>query len=311
MQRLVAALMDRPTMSEWRDAISRELGDPTVRLILWDDKSRRFNEVPPLVDAAERKTRGRRWIPIGDRAAPVAVLSIDRRSGDSPELLRAVCAATSLAVGNHQVEAELRTSIARLAAAGDTERRRIARDLHDCAQQRLLSLRIHLSLACDSLPRSEARWNIESLCDEVDQALAELRDVTHGLYPAVLSRYGVAAALRSASSRAALPVRVEDLGISRHDEAIEHAVYFCCLEALQNAAKHGGRHPSAVVRLIERDGDLCFEVVDDGVGFVPHSVNGGDGLVNLADRMRAVGGTLTVDSAPGRGARVSGRIAVA
>lgn len=311
MHRLVAALVDRPTMSDWRSAISRELGDPSVRLVLWDEKSHRFHEVPPSIDSTAAESRGRRWIPIGDETAPVAVLSIDRRFGHCPELLRAVCAATALAVGNVQLEAELRSSIARLAAAGDGERRRIARDLHDCAQQRLLSLRIHLSLACDALPRSEERSKIEALCDEVDQALAELREVTHGLYPAVLSRYGVAAALRSASSRAAVPVRVEDVGISRHDEAIEHAVYFCCLEALQNAAKHGGRHPSAVVRLTEQDGELCFEVVDDGVGFVPHSVNGGNGLVNLADRMRAVGGTLTVDSAPGRGARVRGRIAVA
>ena len=309
LNRLVAALGDRPTMADWRRAISRELGDPSVRLILRDERSR-FHEVPPLMDSMYAEGPGRRCIPIGDRAAPLAVLSIDRRSGDRPELLRAVCAATSLAIGNDQVEAELRTTIARLVAAGDSERRRVARDLHDCAQQRLLSLRIHLSLASDSLPRSEARSQIEALCDEVDQALAEVRDVTHGLYPAVLSRYGVAAALRSASGRAALPVRVEDLGIARHEEAIEHAVYFCCLEALQNAAKHGGRHPSAVVRLTEHDGELCFEVIDDGVGFAPHAVNGGDGLVNLADRMRAVGGTLTVESAPGRGARVRGRIAV-
>jgi signal transduction histidine kinase len=310
LNRLVAALGDRPTMADWRRAISRELGDPSVRLILRDERSRRFHEVAPMMDSTLAEDRGRRWIPIGDRAAPLAVLSIDRRAGDSPELLRAVCAATSLAIGNDHVEQELRTTIARLVAAGDSERRRVARDLHDCAQQRLLSLRIHLSLACDSLPRSEGRSKIEALCDEVDQALAEVRDVTHGLYPAVLIRYGVAAALRSASSRAALPVRVEDLGIERHDEAIEHAVYFCCLEALQNAAKHGGRHPSAVVRLTEHDGELCFEVTDDGVGFAPQAVNGGVGLVNLADRMRGVGGTLTVESAPGRGARVRGRIAV-
>ena len=310
LNRLVAALGDRPTMADWRSAIGRELGDPSVRLIVRDERSRRFHEVAPDMDMALADGPGRRWIPIGDRTAPLAVLSIDRRAGDRPELLRAVCAATSLAIGNDQIEAELRTTIARLVAAGDSERRRVARDLHDCAQQRLLSLRIHLSLACDSLPRSEERSKIEALCDEVDQALAEVRDVTHGLYPAVLSRYGVAAALRSASSRAALPVRVEDLGIARHDEAIEHAVYFCCLEALQNAAKHGGRHPSAVVRLTEHDGQLCFEVIDDGVGFAPHAVSGGDGLANLADRMRAVGGTLTVESAPGRGARVRGLIAV-
>jgi signal transduction histidine kinase len=107
-----------------------------------------------------------------------------------------------------------------------------------------------------------------------------------------------------------LPIRIEDHGLHRHGDAIEHAVYFCCLEALQNAAKHGGKGASAVVRLDEHRNELSFEVDDDGVGFEPQAVGLGAGLVNLADRLRAVGGTLNVESAPGRGARISGRIAV-
>jgi len=104
--------------------------------------------------------------------------------------------------------------------------------------------------------------------------------------------------------------RVEDRGLLRHDDAIELAVYFCCLEALQNAAKHAGNGASAVVRLDEQGDELCFEVADDGVGFEPQAVGRGTGLVNLADRVSAVGGTLAVESAPGKGARIRGRIAV-
>ena len=311
LRRLVYALAERPSMAGWTATIGRELGDPALRLLLWDEGSRRFREVSRAGDKAPAPQHDRRWVPVGDGPAPVAVLSVRRHLTDFPELLQAVCAATALAIRNDQLEGELRTSIARVAAAGDAERRRIARDLHDSAQQRLLSLRVLVNLAGDALDRPEERAAVATLGREVDQVLAELRDLTHGLYPVVLSRYGLAAALRSACNRAALPVRVEDDGIKRHDETVEHAVYFCCLEALQNAAKHGGKDASAVVRLTETEGALSFEVADDGLGFAPQWVRAGAGLLNLADRLRAVGGTLKVESAPGHGARILGRITLA
>jgi signal transduction histidine kinase len=238
------------------------------------------------------------------------MLSVDRRLGEEPELLEAASSATVLAVEYTQLEGDLRSSLARVAAAGDGERRRIARDLHDCAQQRLVALRIHLSLAGDGLDRPEERAMVEQFGQELDKALSELRDVTHGFYPVVLSRFGIAAALRSAGSNAALPIRIEDHGLNRHEDAIEHAVYFCCLEALQNAAKHAGRGASAVVRLVELGEELTFEVDDDGIGFDPQAADWGTGLVNLADRLSAVGGNLAVESAAGKGTRIRGRIAV-
>jgi len=235
-------------------------------------------------------------------------LDYESLAAENPELLEAASSATALAVEYGRLEEELRASLGRIAAAGDSERRRIARDLHDCAQQRLVTLRIHLSLASDVLGSPEERAVIEDLGHEVDEALSELRNVTHGFYPVVLGRYGIASALRSASSTAALPIRVEDHGVTRHGDAVEHAVYFCCLEALQNAAKHGGKGVSAAVRLIERADELCFEVDDDGVGFAPDAAGPGAGLINLADRLKAVGGILMVQSSPGRGTRVCGRI---
>jgi signal transduction histidine kinase len=114
------------------------------------------------------------------------------------------------------------------------------------------------------------------------------------------------AALRAAGRSAALPVTVEDRGIGRHAPQIEATVYFCCLEALQNAAKHAGAGASATVWLARADGGVAFGVEDDGCGFSEHMVQRGHGLTNIADRLSASGGTLTLDSARGRGTRISG-----
>ena len=305
LDRLLDVVSERPSIVSWQREVASVLDDPSATLELVDD--------PPERDIrlGGPATSDRLCIPIRRGAQPVAALSVDRRLSVEPELLRAVTVATSLAVELSRLDAELRMSLGRVAAAGDSERKRIARDLHDCTQQRLVTLRIHLSLAGDSIDRAEDRAVLESLGSEVDLLLDELREVTHGMYPAVLGRYGVATALRSASARSTLAVRVEDAGILRHDEAIEHAIYFCCLEALQNVAKHAGPGASAVVRLDEAEDAVRFEVDDDGVGFHPDSVPLGHGLLNLADRLKAVDGRLSVESCPGRGTRVAGTIAVA
>jgi signal transduction histidine kinase len=310
--RALSGLLDElsvePSLASWQRTVGQALGDPSLRLMSWDPDAGRFRDSGATTAPAEGAIT--QWVPVQRGGDLVAVMSVDQRAAAEPEVLWAAGLATGLAVDYKRLEGELRKSLARLAAAADGERRRMARDLHDCAQQRLLTLRIHLSLAGESLDRPVERQMLEDLGRELDEALAELREVSHGFYPGVLSRYGVAAALRSASSRAALDVRVEDQGLKRHAEAIEHTVYFCCLEALQNAAKHAGQGASVVVRLVERPEELRFEVHDDGVGFVPDAGGGGSGLLNLADRLKAVGGSLQVESAPGRGARVSGRIAL-
>ena len=307
---LLAELSTSASLARWRDTVAHSLDDSSLRLDLWDSDSRRFRAATPMPPSDSAVLCSRQWVPVNRGRDAIAVLSFDGGLAEDPELLEAASTATALAIEYTHLEGELRSSLARISAAGDGERRRIARDLHDCAQQRLVALRIHLSLAGDRLNRPEERAIIQELGHEVDEALSELRDLTHRFYPVVLARFGIAAALRSASSRAALPIRIEDHGLHRHGDAIEHAVYFCCLEALQNAAKHGGKGASAVVRLDEHGNELSFEVDDDGVGFEPQAVGLGAGLVTLADRLRAVGGTLNVESAPGRGARISGRIAV-
>jgi len=178
------------------------------------------------------------------------------------------------------------------------------RRLH--AQQRLVALRVTLSLAGERRDDADEQQLFAQLGDEVEEALDELRTLATGVYPPTLSSFGVGAALRSAARSAPIPVTVHDRWPSRPAEDVELAVYFVCLEALQNAAKHAGAGARASVRLSRDDGHLRFTVEDDGLGFDPAAVSRGAGLRNMADRIGAAGGSLRVDSAAGRGTRVIG-----
>ena len=202
---------------------------------------------------------------------------------------------------------ELKASRARIVAAADAERRRIERDLHDGAQQRLVALAVKLRLARESAGPEAAR-QLDALAADVEATLEEVRDLARGIYPPLLADGGLAEALPAAAGRAALPVRTEVAPNGRYPATIESAVYFCCLEALQNAAKHAGSEATATVRLSEEDGRLVFEVADDGAGFDPAEHPAGTGLTGMRDRVGALGGTLSVDAEPGRGTVVRGTL---
>jgi len=199
--------------------------------------------------------------------------------------------------------------IVSLAAAA--ERRRIERDLHDGAQSLLVSVRIKLGLAADRAAELDApdlhRLLLE-LGDEAQAALDGVRTIAHGAYPPLLATRGLAAALAAEGDHAALPVRV--LGrVPRSGPENEAAVYFVCLEALQNAAKHAGRRARVTVRLARRSGALAFEVRDDGDGFAAASARRvAGGLAHMRERIQAVGGELTVVTELGRGTSVRGRV---
>jgi signal transduction histidine kinase len=206
---------------------------------------------------------------------------------------------------------ELRAARMRSVDGRDVERQRIQRDLHDSAQQRLVSLQIHLGLLAESSERPTERATIEQLGLELGEALKEIRAVTHDGYPQLLMRHGLATSIRAAVSGSALPVTVEATeGFGRYGDPIERSVYFCCMEALQNVSKHAGRGAIARVRLTEGGGRIVFEVDDTGVGFDPVRVRRGEGLVNLADRVASLGGRLIVDSRPGMGSRIRGEVPV-
>jgi signal transduction histidine kinase len=199
---------------------------------------------------------------------------------------------------------ELRASRARVVAAADAERRRIERDLHDSAQQRLVALAVKLRLIRTTVGPDVAR-DLDVLAADIEHALDELRDLAQGIYPPLLADAGLGEALPAAAARAALPARAEVAANGRYPPEIESAVYFCCLEALQNAAKHAGPRATAMVRLWEEDERLRFEVSDDGAGFEPSPQSGGTGLTNMRDRLGAVGGSLEIASS-GAGTRVTG-----
>jgi signal transduction histidine kinase len=206
---------------------------------------------------------------------------------------------------------ELEGSRTRIVAAADRERRRIERDLHDGAQQRLVALRIKLELA-DELMDAEPAHAHELMREaesEIEDALEEVRSLARGIYPSLLAGQGLAEALRAATLRAPLPTTLECDGLARYTPEVESAVYFSCLEALQNAVKHA-RDASALEVSITTNGELRFEVRDDGAGFDAKSSPLGQGLMNIRDRLAAVGGRLMVHSVPGQGTVVRGTVPV-
>ncbi len=207
---------------------------------------------------------------------------------------------------------DLRAAQRRAVIAADAERRRIERDLHDGAQQRLMAIRLELGLIVEALEhdREGARAKLGALRAELDEALEEVRELAHGLYPPLLASDGLYAALSAAARRAAIPIAIETTELARAPRAIESAAYFCCLEALQNAAKHAGAGARATVDLGLNGGCLEFRVSDDGAGFDPEAVRLGHGLTNLRDRLEALGGHAEIVSVPGEGTTVLGRIPI-
>ena len=205
---------------------------------------------------------------------------------------------------------ELRESRARIVASGDAERRRVERNLHDGAQQHLVALAINIRLARDIVADDPAGADemLGQLAQDVQLTIRELRELAHGIYPPLLADNGLGDALRAAASRSPLTVRVTVAEeVRRYRAEVEAAIYFSCLEALQNAAKHA---PDATVdlRLWTASGGLLFSVTDDGPGFDPATARGGHGFVNMADRLGAIGGTVRWDSRPGHGATISGTV---
>jgi signal transduction histidine kinase len=204
---------------------------------------------------------------------------------------------------------ELRESRARIVVAADAERRRIERDLHDGAQQHLIGLVVNVQVARElavSDP-SGARAVLDELSKHIHEAIDEVRDLAHGIYPPLLIDGGLRDAVLAALERAPLHGRVDAAEIGRYPVDLEATVYFCCLEAIQNAAKHAGPGTRLTIRIWEEDATLLFEVTDDGCGFEP-GTRGGVGLANMRDRVGALGGQVHVATAAGEGTKVVGGV---
>ncbi len=223
-----------------------------------------------------------------------------------------LAAQAGLVLRNVRLIEELRASRQRLVVAQDEERRRLERNLHDGAQQQLVALAVKERLAANIVERDPAgaRSLLEEIQTETTDALETLRDLARGIYPPLLADGGLRPALEAQARKAALPVEVETDGIGRYPREVEAAVYFACLEALQNVAKYA-EADRAWVAIGTEDGELVFRVRDDGRGFDPASTNLGTGIQGIDDRLAALGGRLRIDSSPGAGATIEGRLPVA
>ncbi|MGN6168663.1 MAG: sensor histidine kinase [Solirubrobacteraceae bacterium] len=257
---------------------------------------------------------------IGRDGVTVAAVMHDPGSEGADRYIHAAGAAATMQLERARLDAELRASQAELAAsrirlveAADAERRRIERDLHDGVQQQLVGLRIKLDLAAEMLREDPGRGQqaLGAVKAQMDDALEELRSLARGIYPPVLHEYGLASALRSIADRSSTPITIRAAGLPRSKEEVELAVYFCCLEALQNIVKHAGPEPGATVTLWQDGTQLRFVVNDSGVGFDSEICSPGNGLTNMRDRIEAVGGTLEVISQRGHGTSVQGALPVA
>jgi two-component system, NarL family, sensor kinase len=237
---------------------------------------------------------------------------------DAAQLLADVAHTLGIVLRNDRLTAQLQTkfdelhaSRRRLVEAHDHARRSLERDIHDGAQSRLIALRMRLAALRSRLDRTgEGRTlvvDLDEIGRDVEATIRSLRALARGLHPPLLDQSGLTAALRAHARGLPIPVAVTAHGLARYPRATEAAVYFACLEAIQNAIRHSGA-TTVTVDLTDGDGLLCFRISDNGSGFDPGHAAAGAGLANIDDRLTALGGTATIDSTPGLGTRVTGSI---
>jgi signal transduction histidine kinase len=242
-------------------------------------------------------------------ALTVTVAPDDPMTPTKEKLARDMAAQAGLVLRNVRLIEDLRESRRRIVSAQDERARKLERDIHDGAQQQLVALSVELRLAEGMIERDpvKARTMLGELQTQTTGVLEDLRDLARGIYPPLLADKGLPAALEAQARRSPVPVRVEPDGVGRYGPETEAAVYFCCLEALNNVAKYADA--SAVeIRLSQRDGELRFEVADDGRGFDASGTGHGTGLQGMTDRLDAIGGSLEVMSAPGHGTTIAGSV---
>jgi signal transduction histidine kinase len=311
---LVVELGDRASGNDLAAALARTLGDPSLEIAYWFESGARYVDRDGLSVALPEPESGRVATVVERDGQPIAALVHDAALNENAELVQSVCAAAALTLENERLQAELRARLAelqasraRLVEATEAERRRIERDLHDGTQQRLVSIAMSLGLAEAKLPADprSARPIVREAREALSLALAELRELSQGIHPSILSERGLEAALDDLCRRAALPAALECSLGGRLPVQIEAAAYFVVSEALANAAKHSHATEVRVSARVERN-SLVVEVADDGIGGA--GGGGGSGLRGLSDRVEALGGAMTVSSPPGRGTAIRAEI---
>jgi signal transduction histidine kinase len=295
----------------WRDAAVWPLDAPAHEPVAAENGSL------PVLNAVDR------LIEVRHQGDLLGALSVSKRSGESlspveENLLAHLAGQAGLVLKNVGLTADLqarlvdlRASRQRLVSAQDEERRRLERNLHDGAQQQLVAIKVRLGLAEMLMERDplKATATLDQLKGDADEALETLRDLARGIYPPLLADRGLQAALESQARKATVPVAVTAEQLGRYSQDVEAAVYFSVLEALQNVQKYA-QASAVAVQLSEHDGTLRFSVSDDGRGFDVDATARGSGLVNMADRIDALGGTVNLRSSPGMGTELRGALPV-
>jgi signal transduction histidine kinase len=318
MRHLTLNLRAPATAFALRTQLADALEDPSLRVVYWlpGQPGRWVDESgwPATIDVeapgvvTEVTAEGRR----------VAAVLHDGTLAPDATLIEAGASYGMVVLEHTQLIAELAASIRQLTEAEERtvavaahERRKIERDLHDGAQQHLLALRIRLALLAERLHDATpgAASEVEAIGDELGETIEGVRTLARGSYPLMLAQHGLVPSLRLVAIDSTLPASVRATRVGRYSEQVEATVYFSCVEALQNAVKHA-RGATGVTIVLVDDGSLRFEVTDDGHGFDNRTSEVGAGLRNISDRVASVGGTLLVDSVPGRGTHVTGVIPV-
>lgn len=307
---LLAETIATPGPTELQEAVRKALRDPSARVVYWVPDFDTYADVDGKAVQLESETR---WLtPVTSDDTPVAVLIHDPALADEPALLASVASATAMLIQKAQLEVELRARVEelrgsriRILEAEQLERRRLERDLHDGAQQRLIALSLALGEIESMAEDEELRGRVDAARAEVAASLGELRNLAHGIHPAALIDHGLTVALESLATRAPVPVEVVTQSLDGVPRRVELTAFYLVSEALANIAKHA-RATSAEVEVCRDGALLVVEIRDDGVGGA--DIRAGSGLRGLADRVEAVGGTIRVWSPPGRGTRIRAEI---
>ena len=300
---------NRPlTPSAVQEMLADALGDSTVKLALWDGVSGYVDVDGETVELpVEPQARGVTLLSQDSR--PVAALIHDPMLDTDSALVEGLAASSLMMLENARLVAELQASRARIVESAEQERRRIERDLHDGAQQRLVAIRIQLGLVAETLDDPELAAQLDAIGTQSEEAIEDLRSLANGIYPPTLRDFGLGGALRAFAVTDATPaMEVVDEGIGRCSPTVEAAIYFCATEAVQNATKHAGSQARVTITLGRDEQRVHFAVADDGVGIDNRPSANGHGLTSMRDRIAAVSGDLEITSTPGHGTTVRGSI---
>ena len=289
-------------------ALRRSVHDPSLTLLRWVPDQASFVDGGGVPQPLPETSSGRASMVLERHGTPVGALVFDGALRDQPQLLAAVRSATSLALENQQMEQQLRDQLVevrrsreRIVTAGDSRRRQLERDLHDGAQQRLVAVSMELARAKRATDPHEIECLVVQASTELSDAIDELRELARGVYPPSLRERGLAGSITALAERSTLPVEV-DLGSCNGLPAhVELAAYFICAEAVTNATKYA-EASSVRICIDGNEREMRMEIVDDGIGGAQPGPDGG--LLGVADRAAALGGTLSIDSPEGKGTTI-------